>query len=135
MATLASSQDVAARWRVLSAAEASLATVLLTDAEGIVRVRVPSVDARVADGTLPADVVAGVLARMVLRVMRNPDGKVSESVDDYSYRRADAIADGSLYLALDEIETLSPAGGSGEAFTISPQGQPGYRAGPPWPFW
>ena len=108
MADLATIADVEARWRTLSADEAATAATLITDASGMVRVRVPTIDDRLAAGTLSAETVAGVVARMVLRVMRNPEGKVSESIDDYTYRRSDAVADGSLYLSDDELRLLRP---------------------------
>lgn len=124
--SLAMAADVADRWRPLSAEEEALACVLITDAEGIIRIRVPTLDARIADESLPAAVVTGVIARMVLRVMRNPDGKIMEGIDDYTYRRADAVAEGLLYLGADDLGLLSPSGGTGAAFTIRPSGEPGY---------
>lgn len=135
MADLATAGDVEARWRSLTAEEYRVANILIGDASGIVRVRVPSVDARIADGSLDPDVVRGVVARMVLRVMRNPDGKVQESIDDYAYRRADAVADGALYLSDEERSVISPARGTGGAFTIRPYGAPGYSTNLPLNWW
>ena len=109
MADLATVTDVETRWRTLTADETAVVEVLLGDASGIIRVEVPTVDARITDGTLDADTVAGVVVQMVLRVMRNPDGKVQESIDDYAYRRADAVADGALYLRDYERRLLQPA--------------------------
>jgi hypothetical protein len=49
-----------------------------------------------------------VLVDAVVRVLRNPDGKLQESIDDYSYRRADSVADGALYLTDEEWRLLRP---------------------------
>jgi hypothetical protein len=70
----------------------------------------------------------GVLVDAVLRVLRNPDGKVQESIDDYSYRRADAVADGSLYLTDDEWALLAGPGSAvaSNSFTIVPYGVRGH---------
>lgn len=108
MPTLAVPQDVADRWKPLTDAQQNLAWVLIGDVSGIIRLRHSDIDARIIAGTPPADVVAGVVARSVLRVMRNPDGKISESIDDYTYRRADAVADGSLYVSTDDWLLLDP---------------------------
>lgn len=121
MASYANSTDVADRWRPLTAAEAAVADVLLADASGIVRSMVPGVDERIADGSLSAALVASTVVRAVLRVLRNPDGKVQEAVDDYSYRRADGVADGSLYISDADLALLSGLPGSARgAFTIRP---------------
>lgn len=101
--------DVEDRWRPLSDTEATVAGTWLADASDLLRARVPTVDARIADASLSLAFVAAVVARAVLRVLRNPDGKISESIDDYTYRRADAVADGSLYIAAEDLALLRPA--------------------------
>lgn len=128
---IATPTDVQERWRTLTDAESDVAAVIILDAEEILRSRIPDLDTRLADETLSTDLVIGVICRMVLRVMRNPDGKVSESIDDYTYRRSDAVADGSLYLSDVDANLLSPAGSSSSAFTITPSGTPGYATGIP----
>jgi hypothetical protein len=117
----ATSTGLAARWRPLTDEEAAAADVLLADASTIVRSTVPGVDERIADGSLSAELVAGVVIRAVLRVLRNPEGKVQESVDDYSYRRADAVSDGSLYISASDLALLTTTPGVARgAFTIRP---------------
>lgn len=122
---LATAADVEARFRGLTDPETALATALLADASDMLRSLVPSVDERVAAGTLSASLVTGAVARAVIRVLRNPDGKVSESIDDYTYRRADAVADGSLYIDPADLALLAPAGAVAAtgAFTIRPWGR------------
>jgi hypothetical protein len=109
MANPATTADLAARWRPLTAAETTVGTTLLADAYGMLVRRVPNLDARVtanADGF--AAVVVRVLATAVLRVMKNPDGKRSESIDDYTWQRDQAISAGVLYFTDDEMADLMP---------------------------
>ncbi len=48
-----------------------------------------------------------VLASAVLRVLKNPEGKRQESVDDYSYTRDNSQATGTLYFTADELDALA----------------------------
>ncbi len=105
---LATAADVAARWRPLVSNETLLATVLIADVEAILRARWAGLDAAIALGSPSAAVVTGVIARSVVRMMKNPDGKVQESIDDYAYRRADAVADGSLYVSPEDWALILP---------------------------
>lgn len=95
--------------RTLTDPERVATQVWLDRATAEVRRRVKTVDDRIADGTLDSTLVAGVVVDMVLRVLRNPDGKVSESIDDYTFRRADSLAAGALYMTDGEMSLLSPA--------------------------
>ena len=45
---------------------------------------------------------------MALRVLRNPDGKVEESIDDYRYRRDALLASGVLHVTDDELADVTP---------------------------
>jgi len=84
------------------------------------RLYAPDLDERAASGDM-ALLVRGVAVDAVLRVLRNPDGKVQEGIDDYTYRRADAVADGALYLTPAEITLIGSRPGPqlGSAFTVS----------------
>lgn len=103
--------DVESRWRTLTSAEQALADVLLEDSWLELTSRLPTLSARMDAGSIMSPLVVRVLATMVLRVMRNPDGKVQESIDDYAYRRADAVADGVLYPTSSELRLLSGSPG------------------------
>lgn len=122
----ASPADVAARWRPLSSDEELVAERLLGDAWAELLVRVPTLEARLEAETLSSAVVTRVLASMVLRVLRNPDGKRIEAIDDYQYTRDDAVSSGVLYATAEELALLAEPGNTGAAFTISPFGEPGY---------
>ena len=45
---------------------------------------------------------------MVLRILRNPEGKQSEQIDDYKYTRGEATASGLLHLTADELAGITP---------------------------
>lgn len=124
--------DLEARFRSLTADEQSVAQALLNDAWAILLVSKPNLDAQVGD-EVSTEVVTFVVASMVLRVLRNPNGVRQWSVDDYSETRDVSIASGGLYVSAEELALLSPAGtGSGAAFTITPGNDgPGYSTSLP----
>lgn len=121
----ATTADVTARWRPLSGQETVNAETFLADAWVMLKRRMAvegvDIEAQIAlDADLSADVVR-VLATAVLRVMKNPDGKSRESIDDYSWSRDEATAAGLLYFTDDELDGLIPGSGeSGRAFMVDP---------------
>lgn len=117
--------DVTARWRPLLAQETTNAQTFLNDAWVMLRRRMAvegvNIETKVAaDADLKADVVR-VLATAVLRVMKNPDGKSRESIDDYSWSRDEAVSSGLLYFLDEELDSLIPGSGNGgRAYMIDP---------------
>lgn len=110
MADLATIGDVEARLlRTVTGVELTAAAVFLQEASEIVRRTIPGIDVSVAADVNLRGVVAGRVAGAVVRVLRNPDGLVQESIGAYAYRRADAVADGSLYLTDGELAQMRPA--------------------------
>lgn len=114
--------DLEARFRPLNDTERSVAQALLDDAWAILLARRPLLDTQLVDGDVAEALVRAVVSAMVLRVLRNPEGWVTEAVDDWSGRRADSAAAGLLYVSDDELGLLQPAGVGGGAFTIRPTG-------------
>lgn len=124
--------DVIARWRPLSAQEDTNAETFLADAWNMLKRRMAvegvDIEAKIAeDELLPVaqrtlkDAVVRVIATAVLRVMKNPDGKSRESIDDYSWQRDEAVSAGLLYFTDDELDGLIPGSGEkGRAFMIDP---------------
>lgn len=74
------------------------------------RREVPSVEARLTDGTLEDADVIDVIAAAALRVLRNPEGVESESgqIDDYTeaVKHTDATQD--VYFTAAELRRLIP---------------------------
>lgn len=106
----ASPDDVAARWRPLSSQEEATASALLVDASFRVRRRFPTVDARIAAGTLDALEVVGVVAGMVKRAMLagGEDGvaQLTEAAGPYSSSRRYVNPLGNLFFTADDIDAL-----------------------------
>lgn len=104
MADLATLADLADRLgRDLTDAETRQATAWLHDATAIILDRFPRY------ATAPTQSSTSVCAAMVLRVLKNPDGKRSETIDDYSYTIDQARSAGELYLTENELELLRTA--------------------------
>lgn len=120
MAALASISDIEDRWRPLTAAETAIAPAWLDDASAVVRAQFADIDTRVTAGTPAAADVAGIVARMVMRVLQNPDGLIGRSIDDYQEQRDRQTVREQLYLTDGDLTLLSPVGTSANAFTIRP---------------
>ena len=112
--TLASPADVAVPLlRDLTQAEHAYAIRLLKWAEILIQARHPDLSA------LNTEAVILVESQAVARVLRNPDGKYQESVDDYSSMRDRVGADGLLRITDEEWALLSPSqASSGGAFSV-----------------
>lgn len=121
MANPADTADLVSRWRPLSAQETINGETFLGDAWGILGRRIPDLQTKVdTDADFNAEVVR-VMATAVLRVMKNPDGKRQESIDDYSWTRDQAVSAGLLYFTDEELDDLNPGSGvKGRAYTIDP---------------
>lgn len=115
MADLATQDDVESLWRALTGDEIDQVEAMLRYASAILRARVPSVDARIDDGTLDPQVVTDVVASMVIRALRNPTGITQESIGPVSYSISTKVGSGYLFLTDDELYLLSPAGLPGTA--------------------
>lgn len=119
--------DVASRsLRALTTVETTWAGVALEDAFAQIVQQVPDVDTRLT--TEPVDLsfkrlVVQVQVAMVLRVLKNPDGVLEQSIDDYRRRLDAAVSSGALYLSAAERDLLLSAAGSpsqSAGFTIRP---------------
>lgn len=108
-APLATPAHIAVEWRELTAAEETKAWRLLARASAMVRDRVPTVDARMADGTLDVTLVEGVVVDMVLRAMRNPDGFVQRTVGEVSVSFGRDVPAGRLTITAEELALLGGA--------------------------
>lgn len=100
--------DVAARFRLLQPGEIERVQAWLNDAWALVLSRRPLLETHVSDGLISEANVIRVIAGMVVRKCGNPEGKLEESIDDYSYRRDKATATGELYISPEELDDLTP---------------------------
>lgn len=105
----ATTSDIVDRFRPLTAAETNNAQAYLEDAWALVTGRLPSLEANMTAGSVTVANVVRVISAMVIRVLRNPDGKSEESIDDYRYRRDSLVSSGILAVTDDELADLTPA--------------------------
>ena len=124
MVNPASITDLEARWRLLTGDEASNGEALLADAWAMLTHRLPTLEAALEDETISRQLVIAVECSMVLRVLRNPDGKRSESIDDYAWTRDGAVSAGALYVSDEELSWLSPISGATGAWSVMPYSDP-----------
>src|SRR4051812_30423638 len=108
MTNPASTSDLEARWRPLSAQETTNAEAFLDDAWAMLTSRRQTLEADLTAGTVTAANVIRVLAQMVLRVLKTPGGYDSETIDDYPYRRNAIISSGALHVTPDELADVTP---------------------------
>jgi hypothetical protein len=105
--------------RPLTDAEQAAGVVLLEDAWAVLVAQVPSIPERVSADNAFAALVVQVQCTMVLRVLRNPDGKLEEQIDDYRWRRDSAVSTGALYATEAELALLGlGSGAAGGAWSI-----------------
>jgi hypothetical protein len=123
--TYATVQDVAAELgRPISsftADETAQVNAWLRRAEATIRTRVPDLVTQVGNSTLDVELVASIEAAVVARKVLNPEGKQSEAIDDYTYRRVEAAATVDLAPTDDEWALLIPTVATRGAFTIRPE--------------
>jgi hypothetical protein len=121
-------QDVQDRFgRTLTDSERLQVDAWLDDIEDTVLVRIPNLAALIAAGTLTQRTVVKIEAEAVRRRLENPQGKLTERIDDYSWTRDSSTASGSLYLTDEEWAELTPSASS-DAFSIRLAYEPGYCA-------
>lgn len=121
----ATPEDVAVRWaRTPSDDELTLIQVRLDDVERIIRKRIPYFEELVLSGDLDVADVVQVEAEAVLRVIRNPEGFVSETDGNYTYQMAHTTTAGQLSLTDDEWKMLGVSVG-GKMFQLVPTLAPG----------
>lgn len=122
--SIATTDDVTARsLRALTDVELMWATTALEDVEAMLETRIPDLLTRAEIGTPFHRLVIQVEAAAVLRVLRNPDGVLEESGDDYRRRLDAAVSTGQLYISEAEfarLATTTTGAAPSQAFTITP---------------
>ncbi|MGW1740031.1 Gp19/Gp15/Gp42 family protein [Nocardia sp. NPDC001965] len=105
--TYATATDVTNRYpRALSPEETTLVNTRLADAEREIRRKIPDLDDKIDDGTIDVEDVKEVEAEAVLRILKNPEGYVSETDGSYTYMLAQELASGVLEITPAEWKKL-----------------------------
>jgi hypothetical protein len=121
----ATSEDVSVRWaRTPSDEEAALIQVRLEDVERMIRKRIPTLDALITAGDIVEDDLIQIEADSVLRLVRNPEGYVSESDGNYTYQFKQSTSAGTLEILPEEWALLGVRA-SGVLFSLVPYQLPG----------
>lgn len=103
----ASPSDVAVRWaRTPSTEESALIQVRLNDVERMIRRRIPDLDTKITDGDIDVADLKQVESDAVLRLVRNPEGYLSETDGSYTYMLQSDLATGKLSINPEEWEML-----------------------------
>jgi hypothetical protein len=106
-AVYAGVEDVRSAWnRPVPESRVPYVQDKLDRAHRLLRRRAPGLDARVAGGQLAPEDVGDVIVRMVIRVLRNPEGYRTETDGDYSYGRDTRSASGELTVTDEDLEEL-----------------------------
>lgn len=105
--------------RPLTDAELSRVPALLDDGWEQILARVPGVELRLTTGSLRLGAVSAVLRQAVAAVLRNPDGFITESIEDWSGTREPGAVSGRLVLTDDDLAMLMPFTIGGGAFEIT----------------
>jgi len=125
--SLATAQDFETRYGA-SVDDAARLQALLDDASALAR-QVAGSDYVGAGGSLEAvpQTIVAVVCQSVRRAYDNAEGMIGENIGDYSYRLADARAEG-VYLTETEERRIKNAAGkvSPTAFSVSTYGPVGY---------
>ena len=94
--------------RPIVGAEATQVLGWLDKIERIVSRKLGDLDVLISDGRLSAELLVDVETEAVIRKVKNPDGKVSEGIDDYNYRLNENARKGDLFLTDEEWALISP---------------------------
>lgn len=107
MSTYAEATDVTKRWaRTPAPEEISLIEIRLADVERMIRRRIPDLDDKIDSGELDVEDLKQVEADAVLRLVRNPEGYLSETDGNYTYMLQQDMALGRLEILPEEWEIL-----------------------------
>lgn len=109
-------EDVAAGWRPLTTEESTAAEGLIVESLVLLGVLVPGFDDK------NVDLVRMIVAKMVRRVLKNPDGyRVRNvSIDDYTEGGTvdNSVSTGELYATADELLWLGVRAAAPKSFEI-----------------
>ena len=95
--------------------------VLIDDAEDIIRREVPDVEDLIESGEIPENRVRRIVAKMVIRVLRNPDGYRSTNLTSGPFSQGYTWAGdnpGELTLTDEDKDDLMPGVGGQRAFSV-----------------
>ena len=95
--------------------------VLIDDAEDIIRREIPDIEELIDSGEVPENRVRRIVAKMVIRVLRNPDGYRSTNLTSGPFSQGYTWAGdnpGELTLTDEDKDDLLPGIGGQRAYSV-----------------
>lgn len=83
----------------------------LEDAEAKIRTRIPALDELIRQGRVSRETVIRVTAEAVIRLVRNPDGYISETDGSYTYQLSYGSGSSELTITKEDWRDLGVSGG------------------------
>jgi hypothetical protein len=113
-------QDIIDRWVGPGApTDDDLVQALINDAEAVITSEYPAIQGRIDAGSLPLATVQMVVARMVSRVLRNPETVTYWQQNSGPFGQARSFGDNvDIWLSENEKDLLAP-NNRGKAFSIN----------------
>lgn len=118
--TWATFEDVTNRWVGSNVpTDEDLVEALIGDAEQVILSHYPGIQTRIDDDELPVARVTMVVAQMVTRVLRNPEGLTmwQQNTGPFGQMRQFNDVGNGVHITDDEIRLLAPSRG-GKAFEV-----------------
>lgn len=112
--------DLEKIFRPLTPAETINAQALIDGMWEILLARVPGIVGRLASGSLRPGLVVYAFQEMIKPVLQNPEGYLSERIDDWEGRRDSATSTGRVLVSDEWIDLLGGVPVSSESFSIRP---------------
>lgn len=104
--------EITRRFRELTVAETAVVDQMIADAQDILEQRAERAgifETDVRPNSRLSRQYTRIVAQMVIRVLRNPDGLLQYTTDDFTARLDKVVSGGMLYVSDDELETMRPA--------------------------
>jgi hypothetical protein len=117
----ATPQDVIDRWVGNDVpTDLDLVQALINDAEAVILAEYPKIQDRIDDDELPLATVVMVESRMVMRLLRNPEGLTywQQTTGPFGQARNFGTGNSDIWLTENEISILAPKS-RGKAFEVN----------------
>jgi hypothetical protein len=117
----ATPQDILDRWVGNDVpTDLDLVQALINDAEAVILAEYPKIQDRIDDDELPLATVVMVESRMVMRLLRNPEGLTywQQTTGPFGQARNFGTGNSDIWLTENEISILAPKS-RGKAFEVN----------------
>lgn len=102
------SDDIVKRYGELDDRETDTIDAMIEDAQDMLENRADYLGIIQPTTDRGGRIYTRIVRDMVIRVLQNPDGYLTETVDGYTYRRDAAVSSGALYVDDGTLDDLRP---------------------------